>query len=104
MTAKSGTPSPARQNAHAKRGRISRGDLGAGQVFKTLDNDEAGDLALEEGVQELGIVPEDHASVRLAARTVHVGMGKHAGATVHPAAVDGSEADGANPVEQSLAQ
>ena len=31
-------------------------------------------------------------------------MGEHAVATIHPAAVDGSEADGANPVEQSLPQ
>ena len=43
----------------------SRGGLGPGRVFKTLDNDEAGDLAFKEGVQELGIVAKGHASVRL---------------------------------------
>jgi hypothetical protein len=41
-----------------------------------------------------------YASGRLALGTVHVGMGEHAVATIHTAAVDGSEADGPNLVEQ----
>ena len=61
-------------------------------------------MASEEGVQELGIVAEGHASVRLAVRAQHVGVGQDAGATVHPAAVDGVEADGANPMKQLPAQ
>ena len=42
--------------------QLSRGEP-AGRAFKTLDHGEAGDFAFEEGVQELGIVAEDHASV-----------------------------------------
>src|SRR5262249_21219611 len=76
----------------------------AGRAVKALDHSETGDLASEEGIQELGIIAEGHAAVRLAVRTQHVGVGEDAGTAVHPAAVDRVEADGANAMKHSLAQ
>src|SRR5258708_8372427 len=76
----------------------------ARRAVKPLDHGEASNLAFEEGVEELGIVAEGHAAVRLAIRAEHVGVGEDAGATIHPAAIDGVEADGANAVKHSLAQ
>ena len=45
------------QLVSATVGQLSRGEL-AGRAFKTLDHDEASDLASEEGVKELGIIAQ----------------------------------------------
>src|SRR5262249_1838592 len=69
-----------------------------------LDHGEARDFASQVRVEEFGIVAERHASIRLAVRAQHVGMGEDARTTVHPAAIDRVEPDGANAMKQSLAQ
>src|SRR5262249_23190953 len=76
----------------------------AGRAVKALDHSETGDLASEEGIQELGIIAEGHAPVRLAVRTQHVGVGEDTGTAVHPAVVDRVEADRAHAVKHPLAQ
>src|SRR5262249_21228063 len=83
--------------------QLSRGEP-EGRAVETLDHGDARNFASEVSVQELGIVAERDASVRLAVRAQHVGVGEDAVAAVHPAAVDGIEADGANAMKQSLAQ
>jgi len=68
------------------------------------NHDEATDCGVEEGVERPGIIAEGHASVRLAVRAQHVGVSKNSGATIHPAFINGIEADRAKPMKQSLAQ
>src|SRR5260370_1740561 len=75
-----------------------------GRAVETVDHGEARDFASKVRVQELGIVAKRHAAVRLAVRAQHVGVGEDAVAAVHPAPVDGIEANGANAMKQSLAQ
>jgi hypothetical protein len=69
-----------------------------------LDYNKAVDFAAQDGVEESGIVTEGHASIRLAAGTEHVRMGKHPIATKHVAAADRNQTDGANAVKKLLAQ
>ena len=76
----------------------------AGRAVQPLDHGEPGDFTPEVSVEELVVVVEGHAAVRLAVGAQHVGVGENAGAAVHPAVVDRVEADGANAVKQPLAQ
>src|SRR5262245_33555028 len=69
----------------------ARSGSAARLVRKTRDDDEAVDFTLQEGAQERRIIAEDHAPIRLTARTEHVGMGKHAIAAEHIAAADRNE-------------
>src|SRR4051794_3684157 len=69
-----------------------------------LDHDHASDLAFEEGVQELRIIAEGDASVRVALRAEQVGVGQDAAAAVHPALVYRREAQRATSVKPPLAQ
>jgi hypothetical protein len=68
-------------------------------VAKLRHDDKAVNVAAQEGLQELGIIPEGHASIRLAVWTQHVSMRQHAFASEHFTVVDRIEADGANAVE-----
>ena len=61
-------------------------------------------VAPQIGVQELLIVPEGHASIRLAVRAQHVGMRKYTSSTEHLVVVDRIKANGPNAVERLRSQ
>src|SRR3974390_3736174 len=77
----------------------------AGRVGPKIGhNTKAVDLAPQIGVQKLLIVPEGHASIRLAVRTQHVGMRKHTIATKHLTVFDWMKANGPYAMERLLSQ
>ena len=71
---------------------------------KIRHNDKAVDVAPQIGVQELLIILEGHASIRLAVRATHVGMRKHTSSTEHLVVVDRIKANGPNAVERLRSQ
>jgi hypothetical protein len=69
-----------------------------------FDDYKAVDFTPQIRIQEGVVVAERDASIRLAVGAKHVGMRKDSIATEHFAVVNGIEANGANAVEQLLAQ
>src|ERR1700694_2682468 len=103
-TVRNSTGSRPLENTFERVGEPIRGCLRGGRIREMLDHDEAIDVAAQERVEERRVVVERHAAVGLAVRTQHVGMRQDAVAAVHLAAVDRIEPDGANAVEDPLAQ
>src|SRR5262249_49677113 len=75
-----------------------------GRVVQTLDDDPPGDFPFFESFEELGIVAERPAAVRLTVGAEDVGMGEDAVAAEHLAVVDRGHPNGANAVERPLTQ
>ena len=82
----------------------SQGCLVVGRGRKAFDDNEPVDFTAQESIEEAGIVPKGHASIRLAVVTEHVRMCKHPVATKHVAAVNRIKTDGVNAVKTLLAQ